>query len=97
MGGFFDFKLPDLVVLLGLVLSVLSFRREARRAHDEQLKMHTENTIKLENLSDFHNKQKDLNDKNTEMINELKIQTSTLAEIAKGIDRRLELMEDRNT
>jgi hypothetical protein len=72
-------------------------RAEAReKLLKEQVTMHQENKTKLDHLGEFHTAQLKLNGKRDEQFALLMKQTGELTQIAKGLDRRLELMENSN-
>lgn len=69
---------------------------------ETQARHHADNQHKMDALLQFQAQQTDINHKRDEQImelhqqtGELRIQTAALAEIAKGIDRRVRMMEDR--
>lgn len=64
---------------------------------ESQVRMHTENKNKLEILSESHDDQKKINFKRDEQVSQLQQQTATLTQIASGLDRRLQMIEDRNS
>ncbi len=60
-----------------------------------QTEMHAENKNRLATLARFHEEQLELNDKRDLQLNELTKQSAMMVEIAKGMDRRLQLIENR--
>lgn len=99
IGHIFD---AFLVLFAGLAytLSRKHDIREAQSKREEmiqlQVKMHTENTISLENLKEFHVNQLEINRKRDEQISLLREQTATISQMAKGLHDRLTLMENRH-
>lgn len=89
-----------LVAISGYILSHRSVSKADRSERDTALKtqveMHVENRNRLDSLARFQTTQVDLNVKRDEQITQLTTQTSTLAEMAKGFNRRLEMVEDRS-
>lgn len=63
---------------------------------EEQTRMHEQNRNRLDILLEFHKNQLEVNRKRDLQITELQLQTATLTQIARGIDRRLEMLEDKN-
>jgi|SRR5215831_1796918 len=96
MQSFYDFKAVDIAAFGTFVVMYLAYRVDTKRRHDEQVKMHTENKSKLDSLVTSRDKQLETNDAMKDTVSQLKEQTATLAEMAKGFNRRLEMIEDRN-
>lgn len=63
---------------------------------EEQTRMHAENRSRLDTLTQFHAAQQIVNLKRDEQIAQLSQQSATLIEISRGVDRRLEMLEDRH-
>jgi hypothetical protein len=104
--SFWSLNIGHLVEIGSLILATLALwfdrKKDARERKLEQEKflvtqtrMHEENRNRLESLAKFQGEQESLNDKRDEQVSELKQQTSSLAEIARGFNRRLEMIENR--
>jgi hypothetical protein len=97
---FFEFNIGHVIEIGVFVVGAISLRREQRRestaAQEEQMKMHAENKQKLETLTQFHQSQVLVNTERDKQISELTSQTATIAEMARGFGRRLEMLEDRS-
>jgi hypothetical protein len=59
-----------------------------------QTRMHTENTGMLKNLMEFHRAQIEINLKRNEEIAQLTTLAAASAEMVRGLDRRMQLMEN---
>jgi hypothetical protein len=101
---FLSIHLGDWLVLGGLGVAIATYVQGSHKAsheRDEALKqqtqMHTENKERLGVLMDFHDQQKNLNVTRDAQVTELKQQTATLMQMAAGQERRLVMLEDRNT
>lgn len=105
--GFFDFNLSHVIELLVFGVAFLTYRsdrkkdardrEEAReRMQGETIKMHTENRSKLDSLGKFHETQLEVNGRRDEQVQLLMTADATFAEMAKGFNRRLEMLEIRN-
>lgn len=92
----FDFWIPQAIVLLGLLITYSSIRRDRRKEADAQLIRHEQNIARLDSLREFQNTQILLNDAHSKQISELKVQTAQLTEIVRGQNRRLIMLEDRH-
>lgn len=102
-GEFFSFHVGvgDVIAAIAMAVVYSSFRLENKKAGrerekiiGEQVKMHTENRNDLANLLTFQKLQMDVNAKRDEQVKQLSIQTATITEIARGLNRRLELVEN---
>jgi len=104
--SFFNITIGNTLTLAGILLAYLGYRRENKTLTEErkkewehlikeQAEMHTENRMRLDTLLKSQNKQEDVNNKRDKQIHELTVQTSTLGEMAKGFNRRLEMLEDK--
>ena len=101
--SFYTVTLGNLIGAAGIMVTVVialqkigkDRKEEYRALIKEQTEMHTENRMRLDALLKFQNAQEEINRKRDHAINELKNQTSMLAEITKGFDRRLQMLEDR--
>jgi hypothetical protein len=104
--SFWSFHLGNIIELGVVVVAYAAYRgdqrkqgRERKEAREtmlqEQATMHAQNTQRLETLSSFHATQLEVNNKRDMQISLLMQQTSSLTEIARGLDRRLEMIEDR--
>lgn len=60
-----------------------------------QTKMHSENSERLQVLMKFHEYQQAVNLKRDEQVNQLTALAAGTAEMIRGLNRRLELMENR--
>ena len=69
--------------------------KDREEALETQIRMHTENKERLGVLMDFHETQKEVNVSRDQQISELSKQTGMLGEMAKGMERRLQMMENR--
>lgn len=105
---FLSVHLGDLLTVVTIMVGILALRVDFNRRSDEQKKqrddllekqaqMHTENRMKLDQLGNFHSAQLEVNAKRDIQISQLQQQTATLLEVAKGMDRRLQMMEDRTS
>lgn len=99
---FWSFNIGHVLVLCGIVIAWLQYRvnlnkqlEQQNKERDEQLIRHNENQRRLDTLLEFQRTQIEVNRKRDEQIGELKTQTATLTQIARGIDRRLEMLEDK--
>ena len=101
--GFLDVTLGNILTLAVTILGVfIAYRKlqsdQTAQREDylkEQTKMHAENSAKLDKLSEFHQDQLELNEMRDRQIAEMQRQTAVLEEIARGINRRLEMLEQR--
>lgn len=71
--------------------------KERDKAIEQQAKMHQENSTQLKTLIEFHQQQMRFNSQRDRQVRELEKQTTALAEMVKGLDRRLQLMENRRS
>jgi hypothetical protein len=81
------------LLVVGILGYAIDRRRDGRERmadRDHQVQMHTENRLRLESLTNLQQE----NGKATAFLSN---QTATLAEMAKGLDRRLQMIEDRAT
>ena len=103
---FWSFNAGNVIATIAVVIAYLAYRLDTKKEAlsrrktldeliKEQAEMHSDNRNRLEQLAEFHRQQMIVNQKRDEQISELKTQTATLTQIAKGIDRRLELLEER--
>ena len=101
-----EVTLGNLLSIVAIVLAYLKYRSDQKQKNKldlesrdkflgEQVVMHAENQRRLDLLLDFQRSQEDVNKKRDDQIGELRIQTATIAQIANGIDRRLQMLEDR--
>lgn len=104
---FFQIHLGEALVILGLILTWLQYRldrskttaerkEEERKALETQIQMHSENKQRLDALAEFHRAQLLINERWDTQIEQLKLQTTSLTEIAKATNRRLEMLEDKD-
>lgn len=100
-----NFSIGDMAVVGTLVVTMLSYhmsrRKENRQAEsarakvlEEQTRMHAENSSKLTQLTEFRKAQELANEKRDVQINSLNLIVNTFREIAKGMNRRVELVEN---
>jgi len=105
-GMFTQTHLGDVLTCITILVGIIALRADFNKRSDEQrreredlleaqTKMHTENRMKLDSLAEFKESQQEVNAKRDVQIGELQKQTATIAEIAKGMDRRLQMIEDR--
>ena len=104
--GFTSINLGNIVTVATIVVSVLALRldfnkrtNDQKKEHDEyissQAKMHAENQFRLESMMQFQRTQLEVNSKRDQQVGELQRQTATIIEIAKAIDRRVQMLEDK--
>lgn len=101
--SFYTITLGNIISAVGtgvaVVVALIKIGRDRKEEYktliQEQTEMHTENRMRLDALLKFQTSQEEINRKRDHAINELKNQTSMLAEITKGFDRRLQMLEDR--
>lgn len=104
--SFWDINLGNSLTVLSVVVMLLTYRIDRSKdlvdrtnARDKMTRdatqMHTENKMRLETLGEFHKTQLVVNTKRDEQISLLSTQTATLAQMLAGMDRRVQLMEDR--
>jgi hypothetical protein len=105
-GSFFEVKIGNIITLAGIVLAYFSYLRDQRKQSEErrelreaeiraQAIMHTENQNKFDSLITFHREQVGINRMRDKQLSEMEQQTAILSEIAKGMDRRLQMLEER--
>jgi hypothetical protein len=82
------------VPVVSVLIAYLRLAHERRQSELKQVERHANNAASLRMLVDFHAAQTLLNAKRDEQVSELKEQTAVLKEIAKGLARRLQMMED---
>lgn len=103
---FLSVHLGDVLSAAAVVTGIIALRLDFNKKEKEQKKereewlqaqtqMHTENKMRLEALMQFQDHQMDVNSKRDIQVSELQRQTATITEIAKGMDRRLQMIEDR--
>lgn len=101
-----NFSIGDLAVVGTLVVTMLSYhmsrRKENRQAEEartkllkEQERMHSENSQRLSSLAEFKLSQEKVNEKRDLQIENLSSMCSTFQELAKGMNRRVEIVENR--
>jgi len=99
--------LGDVLAVATVVVGVLALRFDFNKRTDEQKKerdkwlqaqtqMHTENQMRLESLMTFQTAQTRVNHMRDEQVSQLKQQTAAILEICKAMDRRVQMLEDRN-
>lgn len=69
--------------------------KERQETRDVQVRMHAENGERLRNLMTFHEAQLVVNAKRDEQIAQLTALAAASAEMMRGLDRRMQLMEDQ--
>jgi hypothetical protein len=82
------------VMSLGYLLSRRADVQSRQEARDLQTQRHTENTEKLNHLSEFKTAQENTNRQRDEQVVLLSNMASASAEALKGFNRRLELVEN---
>lgn len=98
-GSFFTVDIGNVATLAGVGLGLWRFGAYSAKARREiltkQVQMHEENKNRFERLSQFEEDQRELNRKRDTQVSELTAQTREMVQIAKGFDRRLEMLEER--
>jgi hypothetical protein len=103
---FLTVHLGDVLVLGTGIIAYLAYRFDRKKDNAvrkqeweatirEQTRMHTENQEQLKNLSEFHRAQLIVNEKRDIQIAQLSQQTATLTQMAAGMERRLQMIEDK--
>lgn len=70
---------------------------EQTRMHEENKQAFAENRRRLDQLEESREDHEKVNRKRDEQISLLSQQTATLTEMARGMNRRLEMLEDRSS
>lgn len=76
------------------VIAYLDDRKKERRRQDE---MHGQNRQRLDTIGEFVDEQKRANGQHAESVLLLSRQTAAFEQMAKGFDRRLQMLEDRRS
>lgn len=103
-----NFSIGDMAVVGTLLVSMLSYHRSRRRENRqaleasekllrEQERMHSQNKQRLDALLEFRQAQELVNRKRDEQIANLSTICATFSELARGMNRRLEIVEDART
>ena len=92
-------NVASVAVTLGFLVTLFILRHDRRKEWqglvEEQASMHTENRLRMEALLQFQKNQEDINRNTRHTLNEIRNQGVMMVEIAKGFDRRLQMMENR--
>ena len=83
--------------VLGVYIAYLKLASERKKEQENLTEMHAENRMKLDSLITSRDRQEEINRKRDAQVHELALQTSQIAEMAKGFNRRLEMLEDRRS
>jgi hypothetical protein len=102
---FYEFRLSNIIEIATLIIGGLAFyfqrkgeilkiKQEREVAEKQQLEMHIENRNKLDFLIEYRTSQEKLNEKRDASLNLLTNLLATQTEMSKGLNRRLELVEN---
>lgn len=101
--SFFTFHISNVIEIGVVILAYLGYRRESKKDTNDrtvvlqnQAILHNENKLKLDSILEFNRSQAEVNRQRDLQINLLSIQTTQLATLATGFERRLTMLEDKN-
>lgn len=94
---FYHIHVSNLVEVGVLILAYLGYRKETSKAKTDQLLLHKENQMKMDAIIEFNKSQVEANRQRDTQVNLLSTQTAQLTTLAQGFERRLTMLEDRDT